>query len=143
MRQLIGALMIIGILLGAKQLYQWFQAEQRAHHLGGPGSEITEEEVPSDKPPAGPTVMPGLPPQLEAGYEAASRQGAGAVKIWLNANRRSIQDPRLAAIELDYVVMVAGKDFGEAREVFAAVQARTPTNSPLASRIKKMERSYR
>lgn len=141
MRQLIGALMIVGILLGAKQLYQWYQAEQKVRPWGVSQSAEAEEE-PVTAAPAAPAALAGLPPQLEAGYEAACRQGAGAVKIWLNANRRSIQDPRLAAIELDYVVMVAGKNFGEAREVFAAVKARTPTNSPLASRIKKMARNY-
>jgi hypothetical protein len=86
--------------------------------------------------------LPGLPQHLEASLAAAKRQGPDALKTWLRQNRRQVQDPRLADIELDYVLAVAGKNFGEAREVFAAVRQRTPADSPVYPRIRMLEKTY-
>ena len=64
------------------------------------------------------------------------------MRNWLKAYRPYLSDPRLAAIELDYVVLVGASDLKEARQIFAAVKQRTPTNSPVYPRIKQLEKTY-
>lgn len=56
--------------------------------------------------------------------------------------RRTVADPRLASIELDYVVLVAREDIAEARKVFAQVKQRTPPASLVYPRIKQLEKTY-
>jgi hypothetical protein len=83
-----------------------------------------------------------LPAHLEDSLVAAKRQGAEAVKIWLKANKGVVRDPRLADVELDYAVLVAGKNFGEAQEVIAAVKARITKDSPVYEKLTKLEKAY-
>jgi hypothetical protein len=86
--------------------------------------------------------LPGLPVGLESSLQTAHKQGAAGLKNWLKAYRPYVTDPRLAAIELDYVVMVGAGNIKEARQVFASVKQRTPTNSPVYPRIKQLEKNY-
>ena len=65
------------------------------------------------------------------------------MKAWLKQYHGYVADPKLAAIELDYVVLAGAKNFIEAKEIFAAVKQRIPTNSPIYPRIKQLERTYR
>ena len=51
-------------------------------------------------------------------------------------------DPRLAWIELDYVVEVAPSDPAAARKVFAQVKARLTPTSPVYSRMQQLEKPY-
>lgn len=140
MRYLIGVVIIIAILLGVQQLQKtWNEMKSKQP---GPEAGAYDAQAESAEPSPAVEALTGVPPHLEPSLENARRQGPDSLKRWLDTNRRSVQDPRLAAIELDYVVAVAGKDFGAAREVFAAVKARTPTNSPIYSRLKRLERSY-
>jgi hypothetical protein len=53
-----------------------------------------------------------------------------------------IQDPRKAWIELDYCTLLARENAKEARRIFADVQQRTPTNSPIYWRVKKLEPTF-
>ena len=143
MRYLIGAIIVIGILLGVQKLHRYW-TETKSQDRPGLSGAYPSSTAPEDAPPAVAAAegLPALPAPLEASLTAARKQGPDALKLWLGNNRRLVADPRLAAIELDYVVAVAGKNFGEAREVFAAVKSRTPTNSPVYARMKRMERSY-
>lgn len=86
--------------------------------------------------------LPGMPASLESSFAAAEAQGPKTLKRWMDYYGMNITDPRRAAIELDYVVMVSREDMTEARRVFAAVKARTPTNSPVYPRIKRLEQAY-
>ena len=74
--------------------------------------------------------LPGLPPKLEPALEAARRQGAAGLRDFLAANGKNVADPRLAWIELDYVLVVAPGDPAEARKVFAASQRSDSSPTP-------------
>ena len=134
MKQLIAILLVIGAIWGARQLQlHWDQvkAKKLAEEGGAPAST-----------PAVPAALPGLPPGLESSLQTAQKQGAAGLKNWLKAYRSYVTDPRLAAIELDYVVIVGASNIKEARQVFALVKQRTPTNSPVYPRIKQLEKNY-
>ena len=135
MRKVIGLLLIIGAVWGVRQLiahYERVQAEKIAREGGGPSPG-----------PIDTGVLPGLPPGLEASFQTARKQGPAGMRNWLKAYRPYLTDPRLAAIELDYVVLVGANNLKEARQIFAAVRQRTPTNSPVYPRIKQLEKTYR
>jgi hypothetical protein len=53
-----------------------------------------------------------------------------------------VSDPRLAAIELDYIVLIGSTNPQEARRLFTAVKQRTPPNSPIYERVKRLEKTY-
>jgi hypothetical protein len=97
---------------------------------------------PNNAPPA-PAVssadLPGMPPQLAASLETAEQSGPMTLKKWLDANRKFLRDPKLADIELDYAVAVFRQDSGEARAIFKNVKDRTPPQSPLQARLKRLE----
>jgi hypothetical protein len=87
-------------------------------------------------------VLPGLPANLEASLSAAQKQGAAGMKNWLNLYRPYVSDPRLAAIELDYILLIGSTYPQEARRLFTVIKQRTPTNSPVYPRVKRLEKTY-
>ncbi len=137
MRQLIAVLLIIGALWGCQQLF---------HHWESVKARKEAEDRGGAPPPAAavatPTALPGVPANLESSLQAAQRQGAAGLKNWLKLYRPYLSDPRLAAIELDYLVLISSSNPQEARQIFAAVKQRTPTNSPVYPRLKQLERTY-
>lgn len=137
MRFLIGLAIFVMLYLGVKSLIShWGDVQSHQRREGSPTPEAEAEPAPA------PGGLTGLPPHLESSLEAARRQGPSALKIWLKNNRTAVQDPRLADIELDYVVLVAPKNFGEAREVLSAVKARIPETSPVYPKLKKLLEVY-
>ena len=88
------------------------------------------------------SVLEGMPPNLEPALAAAQKQGAAGLRTFLSNYERSIRDPRLADIELDYVVLLSRQDPAEAKRVFEAVKARITTSSPVYARIKKLEKTF-
>jgi hypothetical protein len=135
MRKLIALLLIIGAVWGIRQLIAYYD-QVEAEKLAREGRAPTPAPVDS-------SVLAGLPPGLEASLQTAQKQGAAGLRNWLKAYRIHVKDPRLAAIELDYVVLVGAADIKEARRVFDAVKQRTPTNSPVYPRIKQLEKTYK
>jgi hypothetical protein len=134
MRKVIGLLLILGAFWGVKQLinhYQSVKEGQLAEGSGGPPARVDS------------TVLPGLPPALEPSLQTARKQGAPGLGRWLKTYRPYVTDPRLADIELDYVVSIGAGNIQEARRIFAAVKQRTPTNSPVYPRLKQLEKTYR
>ena len=137
MRQFLALLLIIGAIWGGKQLYNYWETVK--------AKKETEDRA-GAPPPATATaasaVLPGLPANLEAALQAAQKQGAAGLKNWLNLYRPYVSDPRLAAIELDYIVLISSTNPQEARRLFTLVKQRTPTNSPIYPRVKQLERTY-
>ncbi len=74
--------------------------------------------------------------------QAAEQHGAAGLREFLAAHGGQIKDPRLAWIELDYVVLAGESNPGEARRVFAKVRARLDSTSPVYSRLKQLEKTY-
>ncbi|MBL9134966.1 MAG: hypothetical protein JNK85_03815 [Verrucomicrobiales bacterium] len=86
--------------------------------------------------------LPGMPAYLEDTLAKAHQEGVEALGKWLKTWQKKIQDPRLAWIELDYIVLLNLKDHKAARERFLAVQARIPETSPVYSRVQKLAPAY-
>ena len=104
----------------------------------------TEREVAEEraKKPLDPTSLQGLDYKLEQPLRDAQARGADGLKDFLERYRRVPKDPRLAWIELDYVVLVAPQNPGEAKKTFALVKQRTPPESPIYKRVKELEKTY-
>jgi len=137
MRQLIGLLLIIGALWGCQQLFHYWERVKARKEAEDRGAAPAPAAV-----AALPTALPGVPANLESSLQAAQRQGSAGLKNWLKLYRPYLSDPRLAAIELDYIVLISSSNPQEARQIFAAVKQRTPTNSPVYPRLKQLEKTY-
>lgn len=134
MKQLIAiAILIAGGLL-VKRLFKEYDSIQKRDFARNQPTEAVQ--------PAGASSLEGMPASLESTYQTAYNQGPAAVKTFLQNYRHHIRDPRLAEIELDYVVRVSLKDTAEAKQVFQAVKNRTPLSSPVYERIKKLEGTF-
>ncbi len=137
MRQLLALLLILGAIWGGKRLYHYWEtvkANKETEDRGG--------APPPSTVPAASAVLPGLPANLEASLQVAQKQGGAGLKNWLNLYRPYVSDPRLAAIELDYIVLISSTNPQEARRLFTVVKQRTPTNSPVYPRVKRLEKTY-
>src|SRR5204863_9723017 len=90
-----------------------------------------------------PKTLPGVPYALEKPLEDAYKKGASGLKEWLDKSKGSpqIKDPRLAWIQLDYVVLISHDNAAEAKRVFAGVKQRITPQSPVYPRIKSLEKT--
>jgi hypothetical protein len=138
MNKLIGILLIAGALWGLWALRDYYLETKRAN-TGAYGNSEDQSDGPA---PFDPRSLSGLLYTLETPLSNAKQSGADGLKKFINQYRAAIHDPRLAWIQLDYVVLVATRDPAEARAVFAEVKKRTPTNSPVYPRIEKLSKVY-
>jgi hypothetical protein len=129
-KPLISILIILGVIWVGLQLFHYW------------------EDVGGEKPAAphtttvSPGQLPGLPSKLEGSLQQAQQGGARELKNWLNAHRSEVQDPRLAWIELDYVVLLGRENPLEAKKLFAEIRDRIGTDSPVYKRVKDLEKTY-
>jgi len=131
--KLIAALIIAVVLFGGYHLVQYyatFQNEKAAKE-----KEAAAKVVKGDQ-------LPGLPYELQQSLTAAQQGGPKTLGNWLKTYGRSVQDPRLAWIELDYCGMIYRDNPAEAKKIYAAVKDRTPSSSPVYPRIQQEARSY-
>ncbi len=106
-------------------------------------SSMAQYEVKSDAPVrTAPGKLPGMSPDLEASLEAAKKAGVEGLVNWLRVHRRDVEDPRLADIDLDYVVLVGRTDTREAKRVLKLVKDRISANSPVHKRLDQLEKVY-
>jgi len=137
MRQLLALLLIIGAIWGGKRLYNYWETvkvKKETEDRGG--------APPPANAASASAVLPGLPVNLEASLQAAQKLGAAGLKHWLTLYGPYVSDPRLAAIELDYIVLISSTNPQESRRLFSLVKQRTPTNSPVYPRVKRLEKTY-
>jgi hypothetical protein len=132
MKVIIAIAVLLGVLVGGWQLWEYWdkvnREKQQAKEEAGQLPDFRSFE--------------GLPFQLEPSLEEAKRRGPDTFKQWLEHNRPVIKDPRLAAIELEYVITITGSSPVEAKRLFAEVKGRVPESSPLYKRIQAMEKTY-
>jgi hypothetical protein len=128
---LIGLVIVVGLAMGGWQLYQYWGT-------------FKDKEAPAAVTASVATDAPltGMNPKLEPALEAARQRGATGLRDFLKTYGRGIADPRKASIELDYVVLVAQTNPGEARRVYAKVKERVGPNSPVYTRVKQLEKTY-
>ena len=125
-------IVVAALFLGWKLLDYWDQTTQEREAKRAAANVQVDQKQ-----------LSGLPPQLEGPLEEARKKGAAGLKDWLEKAKRSpqIKDPRLAWIELDYVVLVSHENPLEAKRVFAEVKQRTTPESPVYPRIKALEKT--
>ena len=88
-------------------------------------------------------VLPDLPtPQLEQSLQQATASGPEAMKNWIEKYGSLAPEPRRSAIELDYIQLASRSNPAEAKRRFNEVRARIASDSPLAERVKKMEKVF-
>src|SRR5262245_986185 len=133
MTKVIAALIIILVLYGGWHLFLYWD-------------KVRNEEQTAQKQAAAAVIdgrqLSGMPSQLQSTLEAAEKQGAPGLKNFLRTYDRSLQDPRKAWIELDYIVLLARDDPAGAKRLFAMVKDRTSPASPVWPRIKQLEKTY-
>ena len=80
--------------------------------------------------------------KFEPSLKDAEKQGAGALKAWLEKYAPYLQDPKLADIQLNYAVLVYNSNPAEAKRVYQGVKARTGATSPVYERVKKLGATF-
>lgn len=138
---MIKTLIAIFLFLCGVALFMWVTGVYDRTARSHPVQEYAPSASPGPSPGAG-DALSGLPPQLEASLRTAQDQGVEELGKWLKQNARQVQDPRLAAIELDYVVLLNLKNHKAARERFIQVASRIQPGSPVFERIRKLAPAY-
>ncbi len=127
-------ILLLAGFLGYTLWDQWREVneQKRADQLAATGANID------------PKSLPGLPPQLELKLDEAQRGGLTRFKAFIDGLKqlKDIKDPRLAWIELDYVVMLSHSNPVEAKKLFWEIKKRTPEDSPIYPRIRTLEKTY-
>ncbi len=136
MKFVVGLIIIVGLSLGAWQIYHYWGTFQDK-----PAPAATSTPAPAPVEVNG-DQLPGLPSMLDGPLQNAEQHGAAAMRAFLADHAQAIKDPRRAWIELDYVVLAGASDPAEARRVFAKVQARLAPSSPVYNRMKQLEKTY-
>lgn len=137
------ALIAIFIVLVAAFLFNELVGFYNKTSRPGAGSGVVE--APAHHPESATVTgesLPGLPPFLESSLTQAQQQGAEELGKWLKNWSKQVQDPRLAWIELDYVVLLNLKDHKAARERFLQIKARITPGSAAYDRLIKLEPAY-
>jgi hypothetical protein len=132
MKVLIAITLIIGAaFMGWKIYEQWDSVQNKP-----------QQKAAEVAPQVTGTQLPGLPASLEGTLHSSQQLGVSGLRNFLQQYGKTIRDPRLAWIELDYAVLLMRENPAEAKKVFARVKKRTPISSPVYPRIKQLEKSY-
>jgi hypothetical protein len=131
-KTIIAVLILVAVLYGGWELFFYWERIQHDQEKEQKQSVVSIE----------PEQLPGMTYELQPSLQAAQAQGAASLKNWLNTQGSKVADPRRAWIQLDYCVMISQADPAEARRLFAEIKRRTPENSPIWPRIKKLEKTY-
>ncbi len=136
-------LIAIAIGLVGVYLFMWVAGfYDRNVHPTGPHESSAPPPPAAGTPASSSDHLSGLPPQLETSLNHAKEAGSEELGKWLKQFGRQVQDPRLAAIELDYVVLLNLKNHKAARERFVEVASRIQPGSPLFERVRRLAPAY-
>jgi len=137
MKALIVIIIIVGFVYAARFLVSYY----------GGFKETPTTQTAAPRAMSGEDLS-GLPLTFETSLQNAEKAGAAELKRWLETYRKYVKDPRLAWVELDYVVMVSQQDPKEAKQVFQSVKQRISPSSAdpgtrfVYERIKTLEKTY-
>lgn len=134
MKALISILIVVIVgFVGFRLFDHWEHVKERR---------VLEERAARGKD-VNPDELQGLPWQLAQKYQEM-KTDPKKLGPFIESIRKlqGVQDPRLAWIELDYVVMISATDPLEAKRIFQAVKKRTPADSPIVPRIRSLEKNY-
>ena len=135
MKAVISILIIIGFFFGVFKIWEYYDTVNQQKEAKRAAAE-----------PMSPSSLSGLPRGMERDLERAQAQGAKTFKAWVDQNRYGIQDPRLAWIELDLVLLLSKIDPAEAKKLFNVVKARAErdmeSTSPVRRRVRDLEKTY-
>jgi len=134
MTKAMAVLAIVIVIFGGYKLFQVWHEYDSQKDVKAKEEEAARHFTPQE--------LPGMPNELEKFYATAQSRGAVGIRDFIKAYRARLEDPRLAWIQLDYVVQVAQTDPVEAKKVFAEVKGRVPQNSRVYPRIKELEKTY-
>ena len=115
---LLTVVIVVGLSLGAWQLYKYWGNYK--------SNDQTQAPTPAyAAPPEAGDSLPGMSQNLEPTYQASRQRGAAGLKDFLTMYGNGISDPRLASIQLDYVLLVAaGRPNGGQARVRARQESR-------------------
>ena len=135
MKAAISVLLVIGFIFGVYKLWDYWDNldRQKVQSIEKAEKEAIRGES-----------LPGLPQALEADLTKAKADGPKATKAFIERIKKSplVADPRLAWIEIDYVVAVSLQDPVEAKRAFREVKQRVTPDSPVYRRVKELEKTY-
>ena len=131
MKVLITLALIAGLYLFGKAIFNEYKDQENEKAAASK----VEQQGPSDG-------LPGMPSTFQASLAAAQQGGAPALKEWLERYRPYLRDPKLAAIELDYVVLISRSDPQEGKRIYDSVRSRVPKTSPVYDRVKRLENTF-
>lgn len=134
MKVLISILIVLAVVFTGWKVFDYYRQVEGEKQGEGANSGLD----------VSPRSLPGLPKELERPLAEVTKKGPGALKDWLEQAKANnlIKDPRLAWVELDYVLMVVRENPVEAKRVFLSVQDRVDESSPVYPRVKSLEKSF-
>ena len=132
MKFIMALIVIIGLALGAYQIYEYW----------GKYKNPDATQTPAYTPPPPSDSLSGMPQNLEGTFQASRARGVTGLHDFLTEYGKSVSDPRLASIQLDYVLLVAPSNPAEAKRVFAQVKSRVQPDSPVYGRVQELEKTY-
>jgi hypothetical protein len=135
MSKLVVILLIVGFIWGIARIAKLY--DKVDDHLN-----LKEENGSAPAPQITAADLAPLAPAVEASLAQAKANGPAALKAWLDGYGARVPEPRKSDIELDYAQLLVLSNPAEARRVFQAVKARTPPNSVIAPRVKKLARTF-
>ena len=132
-KALIVIVIVVAVALGGWQMFEYWD-------------KVQNDKLVADKNAAAANITPeslsGLPYALDPSLKSAQQKGGTTLGAWLKTYGASVQDPRKAWIQLDYVILITRDNPQEAKRVFNEVRDRIPQSSPVWPRLHELEKSY-
>jgi hypothetical protein len=135
MTKLISVLIIVLVVFLGYRLYVYWEkveSDQDLHEQQAAAKVIKRGDQ-----------LPGMPWELDQSLRAAQEKGPEAMRQWIATYGSRVEDPRLAWIQLDYCMMIARSSPNDARQIYARVADRVPTNSPVYPRLQQLSSTFK
>lgn len=135
MKALISLLIVGGILMGIWKIWEFYDQKTSNRQV----AQSLQKRFDSSR-------LQGMNPNLENQYAQARDSGTLALRDFLERYRNTefLVDPRLAAIEMDYIWLLRAKDPAEAKRLLSVLKARIKPGTPILSEmLNELELSFK